>query len=376
MATQHVEPSHEHAAHHPQESWFRHYMLSTDHKIICFQYMFTGMALAVVAGVLLVRVPHADGLPRHERVRAGGCVTPAQYNMLVTNHGAIMIFWVAMPVLIAAFGNYLIPLMIGADDMVFPKINRLSYQIFLLSAVVLFCSFFVPRRRLRGRLDDLPAAAGEGRVQPDGDGLVGVPRRGRARVRRVPARRHQLRHHGDERARAGHELQRHPDRGLDDRDRLDPVHGVGGAADRGRDHAAVRPAARHRVLRPEPRRRPDPVAAPVLVLRTPRGLRGAAAGDRHHRRDHHGLLAQEAVRLQDRAQHGDRHRRAVVHGLGAPPVRRRHRSAHGEHLHGHDADHLDPDRRDDVRLHRDAVRRLDHARDADAVGAVVHRRRS
>ena len=66
-----------------------------------------------------------------------GLVTPADYNTLVTNHGAIMIFWVAMPVLIAAFGNYLIPLMIGADDMVFPRINRLSYQIFLLSAVVL-----------------------------------------------------------------------------------------------------------------------------------------------------------------------------------------------------------------------------------------------
>ena len=49
----------------------------------------------------------------------------------------IMIFWVAMPVLIAAFGNFLIPLMIGCDDMVFPRINRLSYQIFLLSAIVL-----------------------------------------------------------------------------------------------------------------------------------------------------------------------------------------------------------------------------------------------
>jgi cytochrome c oxidase subunit 1 len=70
-------------------------------------------------------------------------VTPAEYNALITNHGAIMIFWVAMPVLIAAFGNYLIPLMIGCDDMVFPKINRLSYQIFLISAIVLIASFLV-----------------------------------------------------------------------------------------------------------------------------------------------------------------------------------------------------------------------------------------
>jgi len=72
-----------------------------------------------------------------------GLVSAAQYNALVTNHGTIMIFWVAMPVLIAAFGNYLIPLMVGCDDMVFPKINRLSYQIFLLSAIVLISSFFV-----------------------------------------------------------------------------------------------------------------------------------------------------------------------------------------------------------------------------------------
>ena len=55
-----------------------------------------------------------------------------------------MIFWVAMPVLLAAFGNFLIPLMLGCDDMVFPRINRLSYQLFLLSAIILVISFFVP----------------------------------------------------------------------------------------------------------------------------------------------------------------------------------------------------------------------------------------
>jgi cytochrome c oxidase subunit 1 len=73
-----------------------------------------------------------------------GLVSPNEYNALVTNHGTIMIFWVAMPVLIAAFGNFLIPLMIGCDDMVFPRLNRLSYQVFLLSALILIASFFVP----------------------------------------------------------------------------------------------------------------------------------------------------------------------------------------------------------------------------------------
>ena len=70
-------------------------------------------------------------------------MSPHEYNALVTNHGSIMIFWVAMPVLIAAFGNYLIPLMVGADDMVFPRINRLSYQVFLVSAILILASLFV-----------------------------------------------------------------------------------------------------------------------------------------------------------------------------------------------------------------------------------------
>ena len=141
MVVQHAEHAHEHGG-HAQQSWFRTYMLSTDHKIICFQYMFTGMALALVAGFFSYVFRMQMAFPGMN-VPGWGLVTPADYNMLVTNHGAIMIFWVAMPVLIAAFGNYLIPLMIGADDMVFPRINRLSYQIFLLSVVVLFVSFFV-----------------------------------------------------------------------------------------------------------------------------------------------------------------------------------------------------------------------------------------
>jgi cytochrome c oxidase subunit 1 len=73
-----------------------------------------------------------------------GVVSAGEYNALITNHGTVMIFWLAMPVLIAAFGNFLIPLMIGCDDMVFPRLNRLSYQIFLLSALILIASWFVP----------------------------------------------------------------------------------------------------------------------------------------------------------------------------------------------------------------------------------------
>jgi cytochrome c oxidase subunit 1 len=134
---------HEHGDEHSHEAGFvRKYLWSTDHKMIAMQYLFTGMAMALLGGFFAYVFRMQLAFPGIE-VPLFGLVSPNEYNALITNHGAIMIFWVAMPVLIAAFGNYLIPLMIGADDMVFPKLNRLSYQIFLLSALVLLASFFV-----------------------------------------------------------------------------------------------------------------------------------------------------------------------------------------------------------------------------------------
>ena len=132
--------SHDSAAH--GSVWSR-YVFSTDHKIIGCQYLFTGMAMAVIGGLMSYVFRMQLAWP-DAPVPGFGIVSPGEYNALVTNHGSIMIFWVAMPVLIAALGNFLIPLMIGCDDMVFPRLNRLSYQIFLLSAVVLLASLVVP----------------------------------------------------------------------------------------------------------------------------------------------------------------------------------------------------------------------------------------
>jgi cytochrome c oxidase subunit 1 len=138
-----VSPEAHGAHHHEEQSFWSKYVFSTDHKIIAMQYMFTGMFMGLIGGFMAYVFRMQLAFPGME-VPGFGLVSPAEYNAMVTNHGTIMIFWVAMPVLIAAFGNYLIPLMCGCDDMVFPKLNRLSYQIFLLSAVVLIVSFFVP----------------------------------------------------------------------------------------------------------------------------------------------------------------------------------------------------------------------------------------
>ena len=130
-----------HEAHHEQ-SFLMKYIFPLDHKMIGFQYMFTGLFMAAIGGYFAYAFRMQLAFPGAE-VPLYGFVDPANYNMLVTNHGTIMIFWVAMPVLIAAFGNWMIPLMIGCDDMVFPRLNRLSYQVFLVSALVLILSFFV-----------------------------------------------------------------------------------------------------------------------------------------------------------------------------------------------------------------------------------------
>jgi len=143
MATAPVSHSQSHGHAHHAPGFVEKYLWSTDHKMIAMQYMFTGMAMGLIGGFFAYAFRMQIAFPGVD-VPGFGVVGPNEYNRLITNHGAIMIFWVAMPVLIAAFGNFLIPLMIGCDDMVFPKINRLSYQIFLLSALILIASFFVP----------------------------------------------------------------------------------------------------------------------------------------------------------------------------------------------------------------------------------------
>jgi cytochrome c oxidase subunit 1 len=167
-ATHHGPGAHEH--HGPQG--ILKYIWSTDHKMIAMQYLFTGMFMAVVGGLMAYVFRMQAAFPGTS-VPGYGLVTPGQYNALITSHGSIMIFWVAMPILIAAFGNFLIPLMIGADDMVFPRINRLSYQIFLVSAILILASLFVENGGFGGAWTAYPplSTRGEYNLTPLGASL-------------------------------------------------------------------------------------------------------------------------------------------------------------------------------------------------------------
>ena len=130
-------------AEHLRHSVWTTYVFSTDHKTIAKQYLAQGLFWIVVGGLLAGAMRWQLAWP-DTKVPLLGEIGPEVYNMLVTMHGTIMVFFVAMPILLGAFGNFLIPLMIGARDMVFPRLNMLSVWTFALASLVMLASFFVP----------------------------------------------------------------------------------------------------------------------------------------------------------------------------------------------------------------------------------------
>jgi cytochrome c oxidase subunit 1 len=123
--------------HHPK-TWVGRYVWSQDHKVIAVQYMITAVAIGVVALVLSDLMRLQIGFPG-----SVGFITPEAYYQFITMHGMIMVIYLLTALLLGGFGNFLIPLMLGARDMVFPFVNMLSYWVYLLSVLVLVSSFFV-----------------------------------------------------------------------------------------------------------------------------------------------------------------------------------------------------------------------------------------
>ena len=138
--------------HDAPQSFIRRYVFSTDHKVIGIQYILTGLVMAIVGAFLAVLIRLQLGWPTAPKAflgelfpvgMPGGIMTPEFYLAVVTMHGTIMVFFFISYVLVSGFGNYLVPLHIGARDMAFPLLNMLSYWVAFLSAVVLLVSFLV-----------------------------------------------------------------------------------------------------------------------------------------------------------------------------------------------------------------------------------------
>ena len=138
---------------HAEPGFWRTYIFSLDHKMIGKQFLWVSLFMMILGGglAMVVRyqlawpntpVPGLGWIPEPHVI--GGVLSPAFYNAVFTMHATIMVFFVVMPILIGAFGNFLIPLMIGARDMAFPLLNMLSFWVAVVAGIIMMAGFLVP----------------------------------------------------------------------------------------------------------------------------------------------------------------------------------------------------------------------------------------
>src|SRR6202162_2415545 len=157
---------HAHAAEHEHHElgWWRKYIFSTDHKVIGIQYGLCGLVFLFFGFCLMMMMRWQLAYPGQAMPVIGkwlpyifrpGCVpdgkiTPEFYNSLGAMHGTIMIFLGVVPLAFAAFGNFVVPLQIGAPHMTFPKVNAASFWAFWVGGLIMLVSFFVPGGAAKG----------------------------------------------------------------------------------------------------------------------------------------------------------------------------------------------------------------------------------
>ncbi len=123
---------------HPK-TFIGKYIWSQDAKVIAIQYAITAIGIGMVALVLSWLMRLQLGFPN-----TFSFIDPSNYLQFVTLHGMIMVIYLLTALFLGGFGNYLIPLMVGARDMVFPYVNMVSYWVYLFAVLLLIASFFVP----------------------------------------------------------------------------------------------------------------------------------------------------------------------------------------------------------------------------------------
>lgn len=164
-----------------EKSFIKTYIFSTDHKMIAKQFLLFGLLWIGIGGFMSLMIRWQLAYPEQPMPVIGasmeylengepqgpvdrmwqsleeeedegwlmtnipyGIIDPSFYNVLFTMHATILVFFVAMPILLGTFANFLIPLMIGARDMAFPVLNMLSFWFTVLSGIIMAASFFVP----------------------------------------------------------------------------------------------------------------------------------------------------------------------------------------------------------------------------------------
>ena len=294
---------------------WKSWLFTVDHKKLGIMYGVASFVFFIVGGLEALAI-------RTQLAQADNTFLSAGlYNEMFTMHATTMVFLFVMP-MTAAFANYLVPLQIGARDVAFPRINAFGFWCFLVGGIFINTSWF-----LGGAAD-----GGWFMYQPNANAdLLAEPRR-RLLGARHPDHRHRLADRRDQ-------PDRHDPQHAGPRDEVDAHagvhldgagHPVPAAVRHPGDHGGPVPAhvparVRGDVLQRQPGRRPTAVAAPVLDLRSSRGVHPDLAQLRHRQRGAAGVLPQAAVRLQVRRLLRCGHR---LHGLGRvgpPHVRQRSR---------------------------------------------------
>src|SRR5439155_25745280 len=167
-------------AHHAPQGFIRKYIFSLDHKVIGIQYyflglfsVFIGMALSLLMLYNMVNPNVAVWWMKYvwPTSAAGGIMTPELYLSLMTMHGTIMVFFVLTTVPQSGFGNYFLPIQIGAEDMAFPVLNMMSFWTTFVALVVMVAAFFVRGGAPLSGWTGYPPLSAVGPVSGPGEGL-------------------------------------------------------------------------------------------------------------------------------------------------------------------------------------------------------------
>ena len=155
--TTHSHPAGTHEEHHEELGFWQKYIFSTDHKVIGIQYGITSLIFLFFGFSLITLMRWQIAYPNKPipvvghllekmlgTAAAGGVMSSDLYNAFGAMHGTIMVFLGVVPLAFAAFGNFVVPLQIGAVDMAFPRINMVSYQAYAVGGVIMLVSFFIP----------------------------------------------------------------------------------------------------------------------------------------------------------------------------------------------------------------------------------------